>query len=565
MSQFKGKFTAKAGPPVRVTPVTAHSIDVIAVERDIDEASGNAATVARSGDVQPGSRGGESADRIDGMNMSFAEFQSLPDDLTECNSWIEKIRAWHMPNPCPQVNQLLKIVEERSRQPNWGTAAGAGVTLADVVLVRKILSTEKNPPIDDVISLGKGGLLRRIIALMGDAEQHDDLRFEAAWVVTNVASGDSRHTQLVVDFAAIRPLIELLHTKNEDLIEQAVWCLGNIAGDSPKMRDVVFDSGVVSSLLIVAGALESGEFKKLSLRRNTIWLCSNLCRGKPVPKLTNVLPLMDFIAATAYGPDEEARSDALWALSYISDGDDARITAVIAGRQSHIILPVLIAELQSKQSALVTPALRCLGNAVTGSNDLTDIVLQAGLLKHLAPLLRHPKRAIVKETCWTLSNVTAGSPQQVAQVLDPAFRLLPLLLDCFTSNHTPDVQKEAAWAISNAVTSGDPDERDTLIRAGVVRKAISVLKTVVDTRTIAVVLEMLASLVEETPHGEIVRAWVIRAHPNITSALLQHSGKEKADEILALLGEEVDEEASDGDFDESSADESASETSDRSN
>ncbi len=42
------------------------------------------------------------------------------------------------------------------------------------------------------------------------------------------------------------------------------------------------------------------------------------------------------------------------------------------------------------------PALRTLGNIVTGTDEQTQVVLEHGILFHLANLLRHPKPSIVR-------------------------------------------------------------------------------------------------------------------------------------------------------------------------
>lgn len=43
--------------------------------------------------------------------------------------------------------------------------------------------------------------------------------------------------------------IELLSSPVDDVQEQAVWALGNIAGDSSECRDYVLNSGVMQPLL----------------------------------------------------------------------------------------------------------------------------------------------------------------------------------------------------------------------------------------------------------------------------------------------------------------------------
>ena len=64
---------------------------------------------------------------------------------------------------------------------------------------------------------------------------------------------------------------------------QAVWALGNIAGDSPQCRNLVLQAGALPPLLE-----QLGDNQKVSMQRNATWTLSNFCRGKPPPDFTVV-------------------------------------------------------------------------------------------------------------------------------------------------------------------------------------------------------------------------------------------------------------------------------------
>jgi len=91
---------------------------------------------------------------------------------------------------------------------------------------RKLLSIERNPPIDELIQSNFLPIFVQYLTY----DQYPDLQFEAAWALTNVASGNSHQTQAVADANALPHLLRLLHSPHSNVCEQAVWALGNLIG-----------------------------------------------------------------------------------------------------------------------------------------------------------------------------------------------------------------------------------------------------------------------------------------------------------------------------------------------
>lgn len=317
------------------------------------------------------------------------------------------------------------------------------IQLAAVQSARKLLSSDRNPPIDALI---ESGILPILVHCL---DRHDcpGLQFEAAWALTNIASGTSQQTQAVVAAQAVPLFLQLLLSPHQNVCEQAVWALGNIIGDGPQLRDYVINLGVVQPLLTFI----KPEIP-ITFLRNVTWVIVNLCRNKePPPAVATIRELLPALSLLIHHSDTNILVDTVWALSYLTDGGNDQIQMVIDSN----VVPKLIPLLSHKEVKVQTAALRAVGNIVTGTDDQTQIVLNCDALSHFPALLTHSKEKICKEAVWFLSNITAGNQQQVQAVIDAG--LLPKIIRNLSKGEF-QTQKEAAWAISNLTISGSREQ-----------------------------------------------------------------------------------------------------------
>jgi importin subunit alpha-1 len=340
--------------------------------------------------------------------------------------------------------------------------------------------------------------------------------------------------------------VRLLGSADHNICEQAVWALGNIAGASPIYRDLLLKRGVLTELTHIPGRLgDSGT--PVTLLHNMTWTISNLCRGKPPPPLSAVASVLPYLTAMTQYPDSLLVADALWSLSYISDGTSDRISAVLA----HDALPAIIHYLSIDAGpAIEVPALRCLGNIVSGDEHQTAFAIDHGAITVLCAMLRaqahNPRSETRKEILWALSNISAGNEQQVNALLQAG--VFDFIAD-YIAMDDPIISKEGQWTVTSALQGASDADVSAIIGSTSFRALLDAASShricLAGVEGIATALERGFVAVAAIASPDELRAIVTALYEDQDPNLLQHGlrihAMIQANRLVTLLSTANDE------------------------
>jgi len=225
--------------------------------------------------------------------------------------------------------------------------------------------------------------------------------------------------------------------------------------------------------------------------------------------VSNTLPIL---SALLHSSDSEVLRDSCWALSYLSEGTNDKIQAILdagVGKTLTKILSRAANAVSSPNVETLLPSLRTIGNIVTGDDEQTDEIVMLDVLPCLHTMLDESvSKNIRKEVCWTLSNITAGTAAQITSVIEA--NIIPTLVHLMSTAEF-EVKKEAAWAISNATVGRSIETIKFLVLESKCLKPLCEILTSRDEHVIRVALEGITNILE-----------VGEAESEISSSSLNH-------------------------------------------
>jgi hypothetical protein len=229
------------------------------------------------------------------------------------------------------------------------------------VKLRKCLSVQVDTPIQAVLDYGA---LPYLIDLM-KSDEHPYLQLEAAWCVTNMATGSCLQTCKLVEKGAVPIYVQLLGKNNINLVEQAVWGVGNLCSESLQVRDMFVNNNTMCAVVEV---YEKVKLVNPNLRDQIIWAASNICRQKPFPNVDKiVVGLRMFAEVLKSASKKSVIVDCVWALNSMANAKTLQLFLESG------VMEKLVGLLRSEDYSVLHPVLKIVGVFTNSDGVYCDV------------------------------------------------------------------------------------------------------------------------------------------------------------------------------------------------
>ena len=436
-----------------------------------------------------------------------------------------------------------------------------------------------------------GGVLQEIVDFMSEGENRlsglqilttilhrcpqKQVVFNTLWILTNVASGESALCTALVQHGVVPLFISLLEDEDLNVVEQAGWGLGNLAGDCVAIRDMIHDAGGVAAGI----AALRNPLLHSSGRANITWTMSNLCRGKPAPRPAAVRGLMEYFGevmrklialqedgdGAAVAEVEKEIIDVLWGVSYVTDGPNEQvqlgidlmplIVAILSvpdaveepGFGDAPVVERLVASEQMAYAMEYLPKQELERLCMLNSDIWNCCVCANRRLYNRVRLAVCHKKEVRVPAVRIIGNVLSGTDAQTQAAIDcGALRVIEALIPSLVpddSRGAVSERKEVCWLLSN-VTAGTPVQCRVVLKSPVFCNFL--LDALRPTEHVSVgkeaawaVSNALASTAAEVPINLIVGLVLFAQSGKLTSASVLTDSLNSIFGLCPTLGESV--------------------------
>lgn len=346
-----------------------------------------------------------------------------------------------------------------------------------LVGIRKLLSLNPSP-IQELIDVQ---IIPELIALLDNSPA--EFQSEALLCLTNIASGTTDQANRILVKGGLSKILKIMDSPIEELKIQVSYIIGNLANDSPNIRDALIKEKVFDKLLTILASTNQTK-----LIKQYIWTVSCFFRVKPIPSYDIVQKTIKIIARAfvMLEKDSEFLTDAVFMLSFITEHYKEAIKDLLELDIIKNIIKCLDIDIQYIQLS----CLRVVGNIASGNANQTQSLIDMNILYYLKKTIYSKAKMIRKESAWIISNIAAGTQRQIESLISENF--LPVLEEIIQKDED-EIKKECIWAVCNLTSVENPIYIKNILDQNILRIICNCFK-MEDAKYLAVCLEALNNL-----------------------------------------------------------------------
>ncbi|CAA9999539.1 unnamed protein product [Nesidiocoris tenuis] len=260
------------------------------------------------------------------------------------------------------------------------------IQLQAVQTARKLLSSDRNPPINDLIASGILPILVRCLEksdTLCSASSNPKLLYlflrNVTWVIVNLCRNKEPPPPLTTIQDLLPALNILIHHRDNNILVDTVWAISYLTDGGNDQIQMVIDSGVVPRLIPLL------SHKEVKVQTAALRAVGNIVTG--TDEQTQIVLDYDALShfpALLSHPKEKICKEAVWFLSNITAGSVSQVQAVInAGLLPKIIDNLYKGEFQTKREA----AWAISNLTISGNREQVMCLIQGGVIPPLLLVL----------------------------------------------------------------------------------------------------------------------------------------------------------------------------------
>uniref|UniRef100_A0A8C3QMN4 Karyopherin subunit alpha 4 n=1 Tax=Cyanoderma ruficeps TaxID=181631 RepID=A0A8C3QMN4_9PASS len=347
-------------------------------------------------------------------------------------------------------NTSLEAIVQNASSDNQG------IQLSAVQAARKLLSSDRNPPIDDLI---KSGILPILVHC--DGPQCRDYVISLgvvkpllSFISPSIPITFLRNVTWVMTIQECCFFLVLIH--HTDILVDTVWALSYLTDAGNEQIQMVIDSGIVPHLVPLL------SHQEVKVQTAALRAVGNIVTGtdEQTQVVLNCEALSHFPALLTH-PKEKINKEAVWFLSNITAGNQQQVQAVIDAN----LVPMIIHLLDKGDFGTQKEAAWAISNlTISGRKDQVAYLIQQNVIPPFCNLLTVKDAQVVQVVLDGLSNILKMAEEEaetIANLIEECGGLEKI--EQLQNHENEDIYKLAYEIIDQFFSSDDIDEDPSLV------------------------------------------------------------------------------------------------------